>query len=136
MWKKSPSHFRSRENRRRRTRNIRVDMRIQVQFQEYIRSDSAAVLITEGLLGNRFVEIDRGFVGRRLGNEDEIPGREEKALKEVVERSADLMTNLNSITQQASAVLDDVRKGRGSLGKFLVGRRRLPASEQLAGEPR
>jgi phospholipid/cholesterol/gamma-HCH transport system substrate-binding protein len=101
-------------------RNIRVDMRIQVQFQEYIRSDSAAVLITEGLLGNRFVEIDRGFVGRRLGNEDEIPGREEKALKEVVERSADLMTNLNSITQQASAVLDDVRKGRGSLGKFLV----------------
>jgi phospholipid/cholesterol/gamma-HCH transport system substrate-binding protein len=101
-------------------RNIRVDMRIQVQFQEYIRSDSAAVLITEGLLGNRFVEIDRGFVGRQLGNEDEIPGREEKALKEVVERSADLMTNLSSITQQASAVLDDVRKGRGSLGKFLV----------------
>jgi phospholipid/cholesterol/gamma-HCH transport system substrate-binding protein len=100
--------------------NIRVDMRIEQKFQEYIRSDSAASLITEGLLGNRYVDIDRGFVGRKLDNEDEIPGREEKALKEVVERSADLMTNLTSITEQASAVLGDIRKGRGSLGKFLV----------------
>ena len=101
-------------------RNIRIDMRIQKEFQDYIRSDSSAGLITEGLLGNRFVDIDRGFVGRKLENDEEIPGREEKALKAVVERSADLMQNLNSITAQASAVLDDVRKGRGSLGKFLV----------------
>jgi phospholipid/cholesterol/gamma-HCH transport system substrate-binding protein len=101
-------------------RNIRVDMRIEQKFQDYIRSDSFASLITEGLLGNRYVDIDRGFAGRKLENEDEIPGREEKALKEVVARSADLMTNLSSITEQASAVLDDIRKGRGSLGKFMV----------------
>jgi len=100
--------------------NSPVDMRIEQKFQEYIRSDSYASLITEGLLGNRYVDIDRGFVGRKLENEDEIPGREEKALKEVVQRSADLMTNLNSITEQASAVLGDIRKGRGSLGKFMV----------------
>ena len=101
-------------------RNIRVDMRIEQKFQDYIRSDSSAGLITEGLLGNRYVDIDRGFVGKKLDNEEEIPGREEKALKEVVERSADLMTNLSSITGQASAVLDDIRKGHGSLGKFMV----------------
>src|SRR6266699_1206486 len=103
-----------------RDRSIRVDMRIRKQYQDYIRSDSSAGLITEGLLGNRYVDIDRGFVGRKLENEEEIPGREEKALKAVVERSADLMQNLSSITEQASAVLDDIRKGRGSLGKFMV----------------
>src|SRR3984893_18505565 len=103
-----------------RDRNIRVDMRIQKEYQDYIRTDSSAGLITEGLLGNRYVEIDRGFVGRKLDNDEEIPGREEKALKAVVERSADLMTNLSSITEQASAVLEDIRKGRGSLGKFMV----------------
>jgi phospholipid/cholesterol/gamma-HCH transport system substrate-binding protein len=101
-------------------RSIRVDMRIQKQFQDYIRSDSTAGLITEGLLGNRYVDIDRGFVGRKLENEEEVPGREEKALKAVVERSADLMTNLSAITDKANAVLDDVRNGRGSLGKFMV----------------
>jgi phospholipid/cholesterol/gamma-HCH transport system substrate-binding protein len=101
-------------------RNIEVDLRLQKTFESYIRSDSSAGLITEGLLGNRYVDIDRGYVGRVLQNEDEIPGREEKALKEVVERSADLMDSLSSITKQASAVLTDVRNGRGSLGKFMV----------------
>jgi phospholipid/cholesterol/gamma-HCH transport system substrate-binding protein len=101
-------------------RNIEVDLRVQQKFETYIRSDSSAGLITEGLLGNRYVDIDRGYVGRILKNDDEIPGREEKALKEVVERSADLMDNLSSITKQASAVLTDVRNGRGSLGKFMV----------------
>src|SRR5580700_4746930 len=101
-------------------RNIEVDLRLQKTFESYIRSDSSAGLITEGLLGNRYVDIDRGYVGRVLQNEDEIPGREEKALKEVVERSADLMDSLSSITKQASAILMDVRNGRGSLGKFMV----------------
>jgi phospholipid/cholesterol/gamma-HCH transport system substrate-binding protein len=101
-------------------KSIEVDLRIQKVFQDYIRADSSAGLITEGLLGNRYVDIDRGFVGRTLQNEEEIPGREEKALKEVVERSADMMENLSTITKQAGDVLTDIRNGKGSLGKFLV----------------
>jgi len=103
-----------------KSRNIEVNMRIQKIYQSYIRTDSSAGLITEGLLGNRYVDIDRGFVGRELQNEEEISGREEKALKAVVERSADLMTNLSAITKQASTLLDNIQKGHGSLGKFLV----------------
>ena len=103
-----------------KNKNIEVDLRIQKSAQDYIRGDSSAGLITEGLLGNRYVDIDRGFVGRVLQNNEEIPGREEKALKEVVERSADMMENLNTITKQAGDVLTDIRNGRGSLGKFLV----------------
>jgi phospholipid/cholesterol/gamma-HCH transport system substrate-binding protein len=101
-------------------RNIEVDLRVQKTFESYIRSDSSAGLITEGLLGNRYVDIERGYVGRVLQNDEEIPGREERALKQVVERSADLMDGLSAITKQASAVLTDVRNGRGSLGKFMV----------------
>src|ERR1700722_11133106 len=82
-------------------RNIEVDLRIQKNFESYIRSDSSAGLITEGLLGNRYVDIERGFVGRVLTNEEEIPGRQETALKQVVERSADLMNDLSAISKQA-----------------------------------
>lgn len=101
-------------------RSIEVDMRIQDKYQPYIRSDSTAGLVTEGLLGNQYVDIDRGYVGGVLKNNDVVPGRQETALKEVVARSADLMDSLSSITRQASAVLTDVRNGRGSLGKFMV----------------
>jgi phospholipid/cholesterol/gamma-HCH transport system substrate-binding protein len=101
-------------------RNIEIDLRIQKNFESYIRTDSSAGLITEGLLGNRYVDIDRGYVGRVLTNDEELPARQEKALKEVVERTVDLMDDLSSITKQASAVMTDVRNGRGSLGKFMV----------------
>jgi len=101
-------------------RSVRVGVRIQKKFQDYIRADSSAGLITEGLLGNRYVDIDRGFVGRVLQNDEEIPGHEEEAVKAVVERSADLLTNLSAITDQATEILETVRSGRGSLGKFLV----------------
>ena len=101
-------------------RSIEVFMRIQKNAQNYIRTDSMAGLITEGLLGNRYVDIDRGFTGRVLQNDEEIPGHEEEALKAVVERSADLLTDLHAITDQASEILQGVREGRGSLGKFLV----------------
>jgi phospholipid/cholesterol/gamma-HCH transport system substrate-binding protein len=101
-------------------RSIEVDLRIQKSFQDYIRADSSAGLVTEGLLGNRFVDIDRGFVGQVLQNDQEIPGREEKGLKEVVERSADMMDSLSNISEQANGLLTDIRNGKGSLGKFLV----------------
>src|SRR5258708_18052256 len=101
-------------------RNIEVDLRIQKTFQKYIRSDSTAGLITEGLLGNRYVDIDRGYVGRVLDDNDEIPGRREKALKEMVSRSADLIESLSSISKQANELLVDVRNGKGSMGKFMV----------------
>ena len=101
-------------------RNIEVDMRLQKTFQAYVRSDSSAELVTEGLLGNQFVDIDRGYVGRILENEEEIPGKQGTALKEVVARSADLMDSLSLIAKQANSVLTDVRSGKGSLGKFMV----------------
>jgi phospholipid/cholesterol/gamma-HCH transport system substrate-binding protein len=100
-------------------RRIRIDMRIQKKFQDFIRADSSAGLITEGLLGNRYVDIDRGFVGETLQNGEEIHGHEEQALKAVVQRSATLLTSLNGITTQVSDILDGVKNGRGSLGKFM-----------------
>jgi phospholipid/cholesterol/gamma-HCH transport system substrate-binding protein len=101
-------------------RNIEVVLRLQKSFQDFVRSDSTAGLVTEGLLGNRYVDIDRGYVGRVLGDNDEIPGRQEKELKEMVAQSADLIESLSSITKQANALLLDVRNGKGSLGKFMV----------------
>jgi len=103
-----------------RARNIRVDMRLQKRFQDYIRSDSAAGLITEGLLGNRYVDIDRGYLGTPMVDGQEIPGRHEAALKAMLARGTDLMETINSIAQKTDAVLDNVKNGRGSMGKFLA----------------
>ena len=102
-----------------RDRSIEVVMRLTRKYQSDIRTDSSAGLVTEGLLGDRYVDIDRGFEGTALGDGAELPGRGEKAIKEVVERSADVLANLSALTEQIGAMVDDVKKGRGSLGKLL-----------------
>ena len=94
-----------------KNRSVRVDMRIQKKFQDDIRSDSTAGLVTEGLLGNRYVDIDRGITGSVLPNDSELAGRHEKSLNEA---GADLMVSLNQIAQKADTILNDVQSGRGT----------------------
>ncbi len=101
-------------------RNIELILRLNKKYQDDIRTDSTARLITEGLLGNRYVSIHRGFSGRPLREGEEIPGREEKAIKQIVERGADVAENLNVMSQQVQEIVAGIKRGQGSLGKLLV----------------
>ncbi len=100
--------------------SVRVDMRIQSKFQEYIRADSTASLATEGVLGNGYLDINRGFNGKVLQNEEELPGRQQADLKQMVARSAELMQSFDQVAQKAGAILDKVNSGQGTLGKLMV----------------
>lgn len=103
-----------------RTRNVDVVMRINRHYQQEIRSDSRASLVTEGLLGNRYVRVTRGISGKVLETQGEITGEEEVAIKEIVERGADLVSNLGALSTQVQEIVQGVKKGRGSLGLFLT----------------
>jgi phospholipid/cholesterol/gamma-HCH transport system substrate-binding protein len=103
-----------------RLRNIEVTMRIDKNYQNEVRTDSIASLVTEGLLGNRYVTIRRGFTGTPLKDRDEVKGQEEKAIKQVVERSADVLANLSALSEQISDLVDGVQRGKGTLGKLLT----------------
>lgn len=103
-----------------KNRNIEVVMRVGRRYQDDILGDSVASLVTEGLLGNRYVEITRGITGAPLQDGQEVPGVEEKAVTEVVERSADLLGNLQALTDQVQDLINGVKQGKGSLGKLLT----------------
>ena len=53
-------------------RRIELGLRIEKRFQDMIRTDSSASLGTEGLLGNRYVNIRRGFTGPFINSGGEI----------------------------------------------------------------
>jgi phospholipid/cholesterol/gamma-HCH transport system substrate-binding protein len=103
-----------------RNRNIEVVMRVGENYQKYILTDSAASLVTEGLLGNRYVNITRGITGVPLKDGQEVPGHEERAMTQVVERSADLLGNLQALTEEVQDLINGVKQGKGSLGKMLT----------------
>jgi len=100
--------------------NVEIGMRLDRRYQNDILTDSVATLVTEGLLGNRYVNIQRGYTGVPLKDGQAVPGGEEKAIKEVVERSADVLANLQALSEQIQDIVGDVKKGRGSIGKLLT----------------
>jgi len=64
-----------------KNKNIEVVMRIDQQYQKYILTDSVATLVTEGLLGNRYVNITRGITGVEVQPGKEIPGSQKRPLR-------------------------------------------------------
>jgi phospholipid/cholesterol/gamma-HCH transport system substrate-binding protein len=101
-------------------RSVEVTLRVSREFQNDIRSDSTASLLTEGFLGDRIVTVQRGYTGAVLQDGQEIPGYEEKSLNEIMANGADLMQNLNQLSKQAGVIVDDLQRGRGTLGALLT----------------
>jgi phospholipid/cholesterol/gamma-HCH transport system substrate-binding protein len=99
--------------------NITLVLRISKKFQNDIRSDSTATLITEGLLGNRYVTISRGLTGSVIPSNGIVPGKEEAAMKQMVERGADLMQNLGALSNDLRGIVSQVHEGSGTLGKLM-----------------
>ncbi|MGH9744050.1 MAG: MlaD family protein [Candidatus Acidiferrum sp.] len=103
-----------------KNRNIEIVMRIAKKYQGDILTDSTVSLVTQGLLGNEYVEVTRGFTGVPLQDDQEVHGTEGKALKEVMARSADMLENLQALSDSVQEIIDGVKQGRGSLGKLLT----------------
>jgi len=100
--------------------NIEVGMRIEKKYRNWIRADSTARLITQGLLGNRYVTISRGTPPTSVVPDNGVvQGSEEASTKAIVERGAELMQNLNVLTGDVREIVARLRSGEGTLGKFL-----------------
>ena len=91
---------------------VEIDMSIDKRYQNFIRTDAQASLATSGLLGNKYVTVSRVVTGSVVRNNGTIPGVPGRDITEMVERGVSLETNLGDI-------LNDVRQGKGTLGKFI-----------------
>ena len=98
--------------------NIEIDMRIDKRYQNLIRTDSHASLVTQGLLGNGYIEISRGS-GGVVPNEGTIPGKAGSDMQAIVERGVELEANLGQLTKQVGDIIVAVRQGEGTAGKFI-----------------
>jgi phospholipid/cholesterol/gamma-HCH transport system substrate-binding protein len=103
-----------------RMHNITLVLRIDTRYQDQIRTDSEAKLETQGLLGDRYVTIKRGLTGTAIPPNGVIPGAEEVAMKQIVERGAELVQNLGTLTEDIRGVVQQVQKGKGTIGKLMT----------------
>jgi phospholipid/cholesterol/gamma-HCH transport system substrate-binding protein len=99
--------------------SITLVLRIDKKYQNDIRTDSSASLVTQGLLGDRYVTVTRGLTGTPLPPNATIPGEEEAAMKQIVERGAGLMENLGTLTDDLRGIVVEIHNGNGTLGKLM-----------------
>jgi len=92
--------------------NIRLVLRLDKKFQDNIRTDSTASLVTQGLLGDRYVSVTRGLTGSVIPQNGVIPASQQVAMTEVIAHASALMDNLSVIVAQ-------VQKGNGTIGKLI-----------------
>jgi phospholipid/cholesterol/gamma-HCH transport system substrate-binding protein len=85
-------------------RRIELVLRIEKRYQNEIRSDSNAMLTTEGLLGNRYVSIQRGFGGSPIGPDGEITAvpSDQLKLRDVIDSFAKKVDCLNEEMHSAA----------------------------------
>jgi phospholipid/cholesterol/gamma-HCH transport system substrate-binding protein len=102
-----------------RTQSIQLVLRIDKKFSSDVRTDSTASLVTEGLLGDRYVTIKRGLTGDALKANSTIPGAPAVAMTEMVERGTDLLDTLNSVSGDLRGIIDQVQQGKGTVGKLI-----------------
>jgi phospholipid/cholesterol/gamma-HCH transport system substrate-binding protein len=103
-----------------RTQSIQLILRIDKKFSSDVRTDSTASLVTEGLLGDRYVTIKRGLSGSPLKPESTIPAAPAVAMTEMVERGTDLLVTLNTVSGELRGIVDQVKDGQGTVGKLIA----------------
>lgn len=102
-----------------RDHSITLVLRVEKKYQNDIRTDSTASLVTQGLLGDRYVTISRGLTGTVIPTNGVIPASESADIKQVVERGADVAENLSVLSDQLNEIVGKVRRGEGTIGKVL-----------------
>jgi phospholipid/cholesterol/gamma-HCH transport system substrate-binding protein len=100
--------------------NITIVMRIDHSHHEQIRTDSTASLVTQGLLGNRYVSITRGLTGAEIPPGGVVRTGIVPEISDVVQRGYDVVQNLGVLSTQISDMVAQVRKGEGTIGKFIT----------------
>ena len=79
-----------------------------------IEDDAIFTINTLGLLGEKYLEILPGTMGNRLlKNDDTVVGKDPVAMEKVTE-------NLAVISDSVRTIVDKIKKGEGTVGKFFM----------------
>jgi phospholipid/cholesterol/gamma-HCH transport system substrate-binding protein len=100
---------------------VEVIMKVEQEIQRYIRRNAKARISSEGLIGNKIVEIYGGSMNRPIVNSNDILGVEEAlSTDEIMATLQKNNLNLLEITNNFKEVSARLSGGQGSVGKLLT----------------
>jgi phospholipid/cholesterol/gamma-HCH transport system substrate-binding protein len=99
---------------------VRVAMSVYTRQGQAIRRDARASLGSQGLLGDKYIELEPGSeMAPPVGPGATIEGYSGTDLEEVVGSAQDATERLNDVLTELTALARDLREGNGTAGRLL-----------------
>lgn len=99
---------------------IRVGLSIRNDARHLVRSDSRAVVQTEGLVGNMMVVLTGGSQVQPIVEEGgTLIGIDPFSISLITDRLFESVARFDSVTVSMTGIMGDIRSGEGTLGRFL-----------------
>lgn len=101
--------------------NLRVRLAISDEVQDQIRADSRAFLRTQGLLGDKFVDIQPGSVRAQvLQAGDTVVAGRSVDIDEFIAQAAGALDQATTIVADLRDITGGLVRGEGTMGRFLA----------------
>ena len=99
---------------------IEITMKVDKDFQQFIRQDAKAELTAAGVLGELYVNIDsKGAVKGPVADNAVLEAQGATQIEDVVKAGQTTMQNVDVLLKRMDRILAAVENGEGSVGKFI-----------------
>ena len=99
---------------------VRVDMIIDKDIKKFMKKDAEASVGSQGLMGDKIVDIAPGSGQQEIGNNDTIMCGSGSSMEEIMAQVKITAENAATITGNLAAITDNIREGKGTIGKLFM----------------
>lgn len=99
---------------------VRVDMQIQQDVKKFIKSDSRAVIGSEGIMGNKILIITPGSSGQVVKNNAYIATTAPINMDDILKNLKVTIENAAIITEDFARITQSISSGKGTVGKLFM----------------
>lgn len=117
-----------------KTIKVRVKLSIDKKFQDRIRTDSVASVVTQGLLGDRMIFISAGVSPNVLKDSDKIiEVRDPAGFSSLVQQGDALLTDAKDLVQNVNKIAEEIVEGEGLIHQLVFDKTTAQDVNQVAG---
>jgi len=99
---------------------VEVVMRVNSEYLPMIQQDSKATVMTAGVLGESFVDIDSSNAkGPPVKDGAVLPAGNAPGLPDVVRQSQSSLQNIDVLVKRADKILEAIQTGKGTFGQLI-----------------
>ncbi len=100
---------------------VRIDLLIVNKAKKFIKKDSKVTIGSDGLMGSKLVLLLPGTsTSKQIQNNDLIATVVPASLDDIMDKLKSSLTNISVITDDFSAIISNMRDGKGAMGKLFM----------------